>query len=298
MDKDSLCLLVYCAMKYILFLLLATACAQQPDSSRTTQQAPAAPAPPRADTTLTIGGMAVTILAPTAPHRADLLLLPGWNYSRTDWCEKTDFCRQAQARGYRIILPEMYRTIYPERIYPETRADFKTNKTRPWIWDTLIATLANTLGVLVPDGPNVVMGLSTGAHGGSLLCLDRPEYFRAAVLLSGDYELPLLPHDRITQATYGAYTQFPDRWKGTDNPATRADKWATPLYLGHGTADVMIPPNQSQIFYDRIVASQPQMREKVVLNLAKGMAHDYIYWGSETIPALDFMDKTLGTTKQ
>ncbi|MBX3101804.1 MAG: alpha/beta hydrolase [Bacteroidetes bacterium] len=242
------------------------------------------------DTTLQVDGLAVTIRVPVGPVKADLLVLPGWNYSRTDWCEKTDMCQQALARGYRLVLPEMHRSLYASRYFPETRADFRQERTRPWVWDTLIGTLAKQYGILDSGGVNVVLGLSTGAHGASLLCLDRPGYFCAAACLSGDYDLPRLHWDRITIATYGPHDQFPDRWT-LDNPCTLVRQWQVmALYLGHGTLDKVIPAEQSRYFYDALLAQHPHLKDRLVLHLAPGKAHDYAYWGSETPAVLDFLD--------
>jgi S-formylglutathione hydrolase FrmB len=226
--------------------------------------------------------------------KADLLILPGWNYGRTDWCDKTDLCTQALARGYRLILPEMYRSLYASRYFPETRADFRQERLRPWVWDTLVATLARRHGVLDSSRARVVLGLSTGAHGASLLCLDRPGFFAAAACLSGDYDLPRLHWDRITIAVYGPADRFPERWQ-LDNPCTLAPRWdRTALYLGHGQQDKVIPAPQSQYFYDSLLAAHPTLRDRVRLHLSPPHGHDYAYWGSETPAVLDFFDIWLG----
>jgi pimeloyl-ACP methyl ester carboxylesterase len=279
----------------LLASLLLQACAEPTTDASTPTAAPISnkiPYPLQQDTTLQIGGMAVSILLPEGPVRADLLVLPGWNYGRMDWCQRTQLCQAARAAGYRLVLPDMHRTLYPWRIYPETRADFRAYATRPWIWDTLIHTLASQHGVLAPGGKNLVMGLSTGARGASLLCLDRPGYFAAVALLSGDYDLPSMPQERISTATYGPYSQHPARWADSlENPMSRAARWRTPVYIGHGLADRVIDPGQSRQFH---AALGQGAGVATVLHPASGAGHDYAYWSSETEAILAFFRQQLG----
>ena len=52
------------------------------------------------DTTLSINGRAVSIKYPDTISCGTILCLPGWNFSRTDVCERSSFCKEALRRGF------------------------------------------------------------------------------------------------------------------------------------------------------------------------------------------------------
>jgi pimeloyl-ACP methyl ester carboxylesterase len=238
----------------------------------------------------------VEIMLPEGDVKADLLVLPGWNFSRTDWCAKSSLCKRALKKGYRLILPEMGKSIYASEYYPETRNDWRVYPTRTWVTDTLIPQLQNDHCVLQHGGHNYMVGLSTGARGVALIALHRPGLFAAGAALSGDYDQRLLTSDNLMRGVYGDYESFKDRWEGQDNPTVNADKFTTPLYLGHGLEDDVVPHEQTEVFYKALKRARPDLH--VELHLADNKGHDYGYWNSEVDDMITFFDRFQNSTAE
>lgn len=240
----------------------------------------------KAEQTLVIGKVKVDIQVPKGPIRGDLLVLPGWNFSRNDWCAKSTLCHRALRDGYRIVMPEMGKSIYATTYFPESRTDWQKYPTRTWVTDTLLPSLQQDYCLFQMGNKNFVLGLSTGARGVALICLHTETLFTAGAALSGDYDQTLMAGDNLMRGVYGGYETFPDRWEGMDNPAKQAGKFRTPLYLGHGKKDDVVPWEQTEHFYQQLLALNPGL--EVRLNLAEEMGHDYTYWNGEVGNMLDF----------
>lgn len=236
--------------------------------------------------TLIFGRVKVDIKVPNGPVRGDMLILPGWNFPRTDWCQQSTLCHRALRDGYRLVMPEMGKSIYSSSFFPESRKDWQKYPTRTWVTDTLIPTLQSEYCLFEMGNKNFVLGLSTGGRGAALVCLHTGTLFTAGAALSGDYDQTLMPGDNLMRGVYGDYATFPDRWEGMDNPALQAAIFRTPLYLGHGKKDDVSPYSQTQHFYEQLVKQNPKL--EVQLNLAEEMGHDYDYWNAEVGNMLNF----------
>jgi len=235
-----------------------------------------------------VGAHWVDIRSPEGKPKGDILVLPGWNFPRRDWCEKSSLCTQALAAGYRLVMPEMGRSIYATQHYAETRKDWQVYPTKTWVCDTLVPFLQKEYGIFTDQQPNYVLGLSTGGRGVALLCLAMPQLFQAAAALSGDFEPLRMLDDNLMNGFYGSYAQFPDRWEGEENPNRQAKKFQTPLYLGHGRQDDIVPFEQTEIFYNTLQKENPDLWVEFHPTDAK---HDYVYWDSEVGNMLAFFEK-------
>jgi pimeloyl-ACP methyl ester carboxylesterase len=240
--------------------------------------------------TLEIAGHKVDVWLPGQPPKGCILLLPGWNFSRTDWCERSSMCTQALQRGFALVMPEMGKSVYAEQLFPETRPDWRQYPTRPWLREQVIEEVRARFGLLKPGQNNFVVGLSTGARGAALLCLDMPGFWKGAALLSGDYDQTKMPSDNLMRGYYGSYQQFAERWKTVDNVIHRILEWRTPVYIGHGRKDKVVPPAQSQHLCEVLRKVYPQLTVECHFPLA---GHDYTYWDSEVKPVLDFLESLL-----
>jgi S-formylglutathione hydrolase FrmB len=240
------------------------------------------------DTVLYINSRKVLINTPVSRKtQGAFLVLPGWNFPPEDWCMKTTLCQKASEEGYFVVLPDMGKSTYHDRIYPQTRADWRSCPTRKWLTDTLIPFLQKKYSLLIPQERNFIVGLSTGARGVALVVIDRPGLFKGAAALSGDYNQSEMPRDNLMTGFYGPYENFRNRWDSTDNPAFRVIEFNTPVYLGHGKSDKVVPPAQTRSFYDLLVKYHPKL--KVRLSMPEA-GHDYNYWGSEVDNIFDFFD--------
>lgn len=230
---------------------------------------------------------------PMVPLQGDLLLLPGWNYSNTKWCDSSEVCRQASAKGYRVIAPQMGQSIYASRYFPETRKDLAKYPTLLWL-DSAINFLRDSMNCF--RGKNLVLGLSTGARGVALICGKRPGFFAAAAALSGDYNQLGMPNDPLCTLVYGPFKSFANRWKLTDNPEqfALANGWETPLYLGHGSADRVVPVAQTTAFAAALKRCKHpngfDPAKDLVLHINPAAGHTFGYWRSELDAVWHFFD--------
>lgn len=269
------------------------------------------------DTVVKIGGYKIRILRPADSIQAagTLLLLPGWNYSNTKWCDSTDVCKTALQKGFAVVAPDMGKSIYATQYFPETRADYKAYPTLTWL-DSALNILQAKHQLFSKKGfmRNFVLGLSTGARGAALICARKPGFFHAAALLSGDYNQANITDDALCTNVYGPYHSFAERWKTIDNPVALVPKIVTPMYIGHGGFDKVVHVTQSIEFYDSLVSKQKfvlvqqnskyvvqkqnrlqgikgggfaQIRyeDYLVLNIEGVAGHDFAYWRSE-LPAI------------
>ena len=237
-----------------------------------------------------ISGHWVDILYPDSFNpKGNILVLPGWNFSRQDWCQKANLCKKALTEEYCLIFPEMGKSIYASQHYPETRKDWLQYPTLTWVLDSLFPHLQENYNLLQNHQKNYILGLSTGGRGVALIALRKPELFKGAAALSGDFDQTKIPQDNLMKGFYGDYDKFPQRWEGKDNPQKLVKNFKTPIYLGHGKLDKVVPPDQTLKFYQALRQANPAL--KVILHLPNA-AHDYAYWGSETEAILDFFDAT------
>ncbi len=240
--------------------------------------------------TIVLEGHKCDIALPTdsIPVKGNLILLQGWSFSKEDWCLRSSVCKKALSQGYRLIMPEMGKSTYQSQNYPETRKDWLVYPTRKWLTEKLIPHLQNEYQILTEKENNFVLGLSTGARGVLLVTLDLPHLFRAIAALSGDYDQTLIPQDGVMNGFYGSFKNFPDRWKTHDNVIYLMKNFFTPIYIGHGKLDPVIPFNQSEILYQHIKKVSPNL--KVIYHLDDKAKHDYLYWESEVKPVLEFFE--------
>lgn len=231
----------------------------------------------------------VKVLYPETTPRGTILLLHGYNLPYMQWCEKTDLCSKALARGYTLIIPDFGKSTYQEKFYPQTADAFRVYPTRKWIRDTVIAQLQQRLRLLLPGQQNYVLGLSTGARGAALLAIDLPQVFKASACLSGDFDQSKLPNEKIYTLYYGKFSQYAHIWKTDDNLHAMIQRWKTPVYLAHGALDKVCPPGQTTAFYRLLQQKCPQVIAEY--HLVKNQQHDYTFWGSQTKPVLDFFDR-------
>jgi len=238
--------------------------------------------------TLEIEGHWVDILSPQNQEViGNILVFPGWDFSRDDWCKNSSLCEECLKKGYRLIMPEMGKSVYSAKFYPETRKDWQVYPTKEWVLKSLIPRLQKDYNILTTNQKNYLIGLSTGGRGVALIALAFPELFTGAAALSGDFEQTRMPQDNLMRGYYGEYGQFPERWEGEDNPTKQIALFKTPIYLGHGKSDNIVPLEQTIIFYEALKKANPDLKVKLNTPEAK---HDYAYWDSEVLNMLDFFE--------
>lgn len=230
----------------------------------------------------------IYIKFPKQKPKGTIVVLPGWNLPVLDWCSKTTLCEKALKYGYILIMPEMGKSVYASRRYPETRKDWLRYATRKWFIEALIPYFQRKYKLLLPGEKNYLLGLSTGARGVALLSLDCPKIFAKAAGLSGDYDQTQMPDDNLMKGFYGPYADFKDRWTGKDNVVYRFKELKVPMYLGHGKADQVVPCRQTIQFADSLKKYSPNL---VILHISDKAGHTYDYWNSEVDNIFIFFSK-------
>jgi len=240
---------------------------------------------PKEDETIEarMDGVAVTLMQGIRTDAGDVLVLPGWAHSRREICRQTRFCRRALEFGYRLVLPEMGKSVYQRDIFPETRSDWRAEPGRTWVVNVLIPGLQERYGIF-RGRRNFLAGLSTGARGVVLVAMDTGTLFCAGAALSGDYDQTRMPQDRLMRGFYGPYERFSQRWAAVDNPASEAEKLRIPMYFGHGSKDPVVPVSQTRDFFERL---KPVVRGASRLHILSA-GHDYAYWDSQMDAVFDF----------
>ncbi|MBI2269686.1 MAG: prolyl oligopeptidase family serine peptidase [Bacteroidetes bacterium] len=204
------------------------------------------------DTTIVLNGDTVDLLFPAGSIKGQILVLPGWNYSRKKCCKESSFCQAALQKGYVLVLPEMGKSLYASVIYPETKKEWAGFPQLKWVTDTLMFYLRQQAGLFKEGRSNYIFGISTGGRGVALIVEYTGILFKAAAALSGDYDQTKLPADNLIKGFYGNYADFKMRWEGEDNALLNASKVLVPLYLGHGLADKVVSVNQTVMFYNEL----------------------------------------------
>jgi S-formylglutathione hydrolase FrmB len=235
------------------------------------------------DSTIRINSTLLRIQWPEGKVRGAILMLPGWNFSRAKTCENSSFCSKALQKGFVLISPEMGKSLYASRIYPNSRKEWAACPQLRFITDTLQPRLQQQFGLLKQGQRNFIYGISTGARGGALILEHTDSLYAGAALLSGDYDQCADPSDNLMNGFYGSYKQYPERWEGDDNPSRNAGKIRSVLYIGHGKADQVVPFAQSNDFYNRL----KQQGAHVTFSAKDKQGHNFEFWDSETEAVLN-----------
>ncbi len=230
-------------------------------------------------------------------QRKLLLLLPGWNYSDTQWCTRTQVCSQAQKFGYDLMFVEMGKSVYMDSLYPEMRKDYRLYPTRTWLWDSVAKPLM-LRGYFTRKIPTFAMGLSTGGRGAMLLGIEHPGAFKAVASLSGDYNPAANQADNLMINCLGKYSNFSWRWNGSNNIQLRLNELKIPCYIAHGESDLVVSVKQAEQLYSaheilRHASANGSKLGQMKLSIVKNAAHDYKFWGERGILAINFFEDIL-----
>ena len=237
--------------------------------------------------TVYVNDIPVDIKSGLNTSSGDILLLPGWNFSRTLWCDSTTICEKAVKMGYRLIMPEMGKSIYASHYYPQTRKDWLKYPTLTWVCDTMIPLLQKKYGIF-KSPKNYLVGLSTGARGVVMIAEKTGTLFTAGAALSGDYDQITEPKDNLITGVYGSISKFHLRWQTQDNPSHDIAKLKIPIYFGHASQDSLVPFYQTKMFYTFYSKSFPE--SKSVFNTIPG-GHNFRYWNSEVDNILKYFSQ-------
>ncbi len=226
-----------------------------------------------------------------------LIVLHGYRQQPSDWENGTPITDYADRYDFVLVCPAMGTTLYESAYYPETKNRWAPVPGGEYIVRILLPFVRDQFGLAGDRDCTGIFGISTGARGALLLASQHPKLFGAAAGLSGDYDSASLWNDRLLVAVYGPYGLNRERWEKEVNIIELSARLKnTPVFLGHGTNDCIVPPPQTRMLADRLkeLHDAKEGYELVVEELkSTGAGHDWRYWGSLVPDVLKFFDRTL-----
>ena len=210
--------------------------------------------------------------------RGTVILLHGWDLSPLSWCDQTSFCNELLSMGYHVIIPDMGKSVYASQYYPETVGTMAMYPQLPFVLDTLLPFLQDSIHILNNSHNNFLIGYSMGARGALAIAENTENIFSRLVLISGEYDQTLIPEDNILTMYFGSYQQFPERWEGKDNLLRNIDKLNIPVLILHGQNDDVISAIQSDTLA-KVLENKNKFYIKTIYN---NYGHDF-----------DFVQKTI-----
>ncbi|MFM7079470.1 MAG: prolyl oligopeptidase family serine peptidase [Bacteroidota bacterium] len=220
------------------------------------------------------------------PATGTILVLPGWNHSTLFWCDKMSFCEKATQAGFNLVMPEMHKSTYTKKYFPETRNDMVESPLLTWLTDTLLVEMQKRFGILAAGDKNYVCGLSSGARGAVLIAMERPSIFKKGAAWSGDYDNSLLASDKVMLNFYGPQNKFQQRWQTEANPAANVKLLKTPFLFIHGKNDQIVKSRHSSKFHSLLKQETPDIKHELIL--IPGEGHTYPFWNSQVDTTLSY----------
>ncbi len=226
-----------------------------------------------------------------------LIVLHGYRQQPSDWENSTPVADYADRYGFVLVCPAMSTTLYESKYFPETVNRWAPQPGGVFISKTLIEFLQKTFGLARERETTGIFGVSTGARGAILLAARHRKLFGAAAGLSGDYDSESIKNDRLLISVYGYYESNRDRWEEEVNILRLAEHLKkTPVFLGHGTRDAVVPPPQTKLLADRLMQLAEEKGGYVLVadrEKSDGAGHDWKYWGSLVPEVFAFFDQKL-----
>jgi enterochelin esterase-like enzyme len=226
-----------------------------------------------------------------------LIVLHGYRQQPSDWENGTPITDYADRYDFVLVCPAMGTTLYESKYYPETKNRWAPVPGGEYIVRVLLPFVREQFGLAADRSGTGIFGISTGARGALLLASQYPKLFGAAAGLSGDYDSASLWNDRLLVSQYGPYGLYRDRWEKEVNILELSTSLKnTPVFLGHGTNDAIVPPPQTKMLADRLKERHDAKGgyDLIVEEVkSAGAGHDWRYWGSLVPDVLRFFDRTL-----
>ncbi|MFZ5442439.1 MAG: alpha/beta hydrolase [Myxococcota bacterium] len=220
----------------------------------------------------------VYVPAGTAKQFPLVIALPGWNHTPELWRSKSDLGALADRYGFVLAVPQLGKSIYETRFYPESKSSWTVAPGARWVGEVVLPWLRAHYPVASERAHTAIIGYSTGGRGALLVAEAYPE-FAFVGSLSGTFDLLRLdPKDgeyRIHAALYGERDAFPERWK-LDNcvePARLEQLGDTRVYAAHGADDRVVKPDQLAALQGALPAGE--------FVLVPRAGHDWAFWNAQ-----------------
>ena len=223
-----------------------------------------------------------------------VIALHGWDHTAELFKTKSDLASLADTYGFVVAIPNMGKTIYETRFYPESKGAWTAAPGTRWVAEVMLPYLRQHFSVFDDRAHTAVIGYSTGGRGAVLLAEAYPQ-FAFAGSLSGTYELmTLLPGEgeyKIHALVYGPRETFKDRWQRDNcvDPDRLQKLSGTTLFLAHGGKDRGVNPNQLESLRKALKGSDVKAEFVVVPEAG----HDWKFWNSQWARMFESMSKVI-----
>lgn len=215
-------------------------------------------------------GARLAIYRPRRPKQRLLILLHGWNQSLRHWQRHTRVARLAERYGVTLVAPDMGKSNYMTRYYPQTKTRWWSIPGTPWVGKVLLPRLKQQY----PDSKLYIAGVSTGARGALMVAEHFPR-FQGVGYMSGDFDICVL-NDRLSIASYGPLARYRRRWE-RDNTRRLAQRLlGMRVFAAHALDDTVSPAAQTRLMQKELQRLNVQAR--FVFDPRGG--HGWKYWDS------------------
>ncbi len=224
-----------------------------------------------------------------------LIALHGYNGTMSDWERNTGIEALADKYKFVVVCPDMGKTLYELKFYPETKIKWNGIPGGIFIVKKLMKHIKKNFNLAASSSKTGIFGLSTGGRGALLLAAEYRSQFGAVAGLSGDYDPLLVKKDWLITSVYGEYDKFKKRWEKDASIIDRASKLKyMPVFLAHGDKDPVVPKWHSTgmaIRLKQVKGKYP--RNSVTYIIKKHRAHNWKFWGIIIRDVMEFFDKEL-----
>lgn len=224
-----------------------------------------------------------------------LIALHDYDGNLRDWETNSSIERQADKYNMAIVCPNMRRTLYESKYYPETINKWASIPGGQFVGEVLLKFLQKNFNLAKGKKRTGILGFSTGGRGALLTAAHYNGKFSAAAGLSGIYDQSSMPKERHLISVYGEYKNFKDRWEKEDNVLQMASKFKNiSVFIGHGGKDHRVPSGQSFVLSLKLKTLKKKYGGyDFVYHIKKKYHHDWKVWRLMLDPMMEFFDKNL-----
>jgi S-formylglutathione hydrolase FrmB len=224
-----------------------------------------------------------------------LIALHGWDGHPDVWQEHPRVARLAEEHKVIVACPDLGRSVYEARFYPESRGRWSRVPGAVFIGEVVLPALRARFPVRQDRGGTAILGYSTGGRG-AVVVAQRYAEFAFVASLSGTYDLGLLrPSEgeyKIHAVVLGPRARHPARWRDEDVVGSeRAEPLrGALLYLAHGGADRVV--DVSQLRAMERFSAQRGLRAELVVEPSAG--HNWQFWEAQLPPVFVALAREVG----
>jgi putative tributyrin esterase len=203
-----------------------------------------------------------------------LYLLHGLTDDHTGWSRYTSIERYADDAGLAVVMPSVHHSFYTDEVHGHAYWTY--------VSEELPGLVRSLLRLSTRPEDTFAAGLSMGGYGAVKLALTHPDRYAAAASLSGTLDIRYMAarEDRAEiwhRAFDGAIQDANDLFT-----LLAAAPSVPPLYVGCGTSDALLDPNE------RFISAATQAGVDVTSDLRPG-DHEWSLWDAQIADVITWL---------